>query len=83
MVHVPHVHTRPPLFAGVFNPAGSVWACDCGTVWTLVQGNEGRTWREGRAPWSEPDTGDLASALRFIRRVANQHRRELGLKVTS
>lgn len=79
MIVRPHTHSRPPIFSNVFNPLGSVWACDCGHVWTLVHGDSGKTWREGRAPWPTPYTDDLAGALGFIRDEANHHRRALGL----
>jgi len=79
MVYRPHVHTRPPIFSGAFNPVGSVWACDCGKVWTLTNGANGKTWREGRAPFPSIPTDDLPGALRFIREEANRHRRSLRL----
>ena len=74
--HIPHRHTRPPLFASSFNPVGTVWACDCGKRYTLVA-------YEGRKAWDSdippvPMT-ELDKALAFIRHRANVERATLGL----
>lgn len=79
MIYRPHVHTNPPLFSAWANPRGSIWACDCGLEWTLVNVEGVKVWRSGRGPWPPKYTDDLDGALRFIRDEANRHRRELGL----